>query len=173
MKILIILLLLLPVAVTGQNYSLDIKLKSGDVIFYPDKEFQIKQVTQGFGYSFMDEISAQKKQGNSFFLTMWIDFTDTTTFRYYSKNGKFYIYQIQDKGFGKNSITQDLENCRPIFDKASGSIIFPEGTFLKYKVKYAGYELTGTIDSYQANSIYFVVFSTRTELQNLNKTVSI
>lgn len=172
MKYLFILLLsFISVNVFGQTYSLDVKFKEGDVIYYPENNMQnIKQVTQGFGYTFLTEIESQKKQGNTFFLFMWIDFTDTSTFKYYTKNGKNYIFQIMDKSFGKNNVLQDDDECRPIFDKTSKSIIFPKGTYLKYKVNFNGYTLTGTIDSFQANSLYFIAFRPKQDFQ-LNKTL--
>lgn len=160
-------------SIAQPHYNLDITFKEGDVIFYTDNSLIINQAVQGFGYSFVQKINEEKKRGNKFFVSMWLDFNDTTTFRYYTKNGKNYVYQVIDKGFGKNFIFQEDETKRPVFDRLTGKIFFPEGTFLNYKAKYNGYELNGNINSYQANSIYFVIFSSQPEFQKLYKTISI
>lgn len=175
MRLILFILLFIPVFCSGQNYSLDIKLKEGDMLFYPASDMQtVNKIIHGFGNSFVEKIQAEKKEGNVFFPLMWIDLTDTSTFKYYSKNGKNYIYQIIDKGFGKFNIYQPDDSKRPLFDKHSGSIYFPEGTFLEVKTKFKGFEFSYKLDTFQPNSIYFFVFIPQyIEINKISKTVSL
>jgi hypothetical protein len=172
MKLIIFFLFIAASCFSQQpNYQLKLNLKEGDQIIYnmPGSD-KPKQVINGFGYSFINSVLIPvKKYDIKPMPLLWIDFTDTSTFRYYknSDNGQLYIYEVIDKSFGRNNAHQDNEFKRPIFDKKTGKIIFPEGTYLDYNVSVNNAVLSGTITNYIPNSIYFIQFVSNEKSQQL------
>ena len=158
-KVLGLLALIISVNISAQ-YSININLKDGDCILYhvPGSD-RVDNVVNGFGYSFGNKVMAeQHKLGNKPLPLIWYDFNDTTSIKYYEKGGKFYVYEIVDKSFGKNNAIQPNEIKRPLYDRTTGMIYYPEGTELEYNVTTPVGTLTGVIDKQYPSSLYFILF---------------
>lgn len=156
--------------IQGQTkYSINISLKDGDFILYQLPGEEVKHATNGFGFSFIKEImEPELSKGNNVMPLVWFDMGDTSTIKYYTKNGYNYVYELVDKSFGKNNAFQYVENRRPLYDKLTGRIFYPEGTCLDYQVKTSAGTLSGIIDKFTTNSIYFIQFIPKKRANNLS-----
>lgn len=171
MKPIILLLFITQLAASQAKYNLELHINQGDIVMYLDnKTKNVLTATQQYNYSVVKEIvSPNVDAGYSPLPLMWFDLKDTSTIRYYRSGNRYLVYEIVDKSPGRNNACQEKEENRPVYDPRTGRIFFTENTFLEFTVKqFKEYKLTGKIDQYIPNSIYFIVFLSKAKLSNPN-----